>query len=378
MNLEMNNNRSIPVELADRSYEIVIADRSRDDFAAFVRRSLDRSWGGRGCKRCLIVTDRNVARLAAPFENSLRQSGIEPDRIEVEPGESTKSLAAASTVLDLLVELKADRHFAIVALGGGVIGDLAGFVAAIYARGVPLIMIPTSLLAQVDSSVGGKTGVNHPRVKNIIGAFHQPSGVWIDVETLQTLPDRELASGAAEVVKYGVIQDLNLFEFMESSARRFLNRDRSVLERIVARSCAIKAEIVSGDEREQGGAREILNFGHTIGHAIEAVAGYDGRILHGEAVSLGMIAEARLAESLGLVDSHVGDRLERLLNDLGLPIVLRDLDFDRIIEAMRRDKKNRNGRIRFILPRSIGAVEGDDLDDIDAIGRAVDRLRPRT
>ncbi len=371
----MIENRSIEVDLGDRSYEIVIAERSRDDFGAFARRSLERSWGGRGCKRCLIVTDRNVSQLAGPFEDSLLRVGVEANRIELNPGESTKSLAAVSEVLDRLVELKADRHFAIVALGGGVIGDLAGFAAAIYARGVPLIMIPTSLLAQVDSSVGGKTGVNHPQVKNIIGAFHQPAGVWIDVETLTKLPDRELAAGAAEVVKYGLIRDLNLFEFMEFNASRLYRRDRSVLERIVYQSCSIKAEVVAGDEREQGGAREILNFGHTIGHAIEAVAGYDGRVLHGEAVSLGMIAETRLAESLGWINSQIGDRLERLLDNLGLPTAIKDLEFERIIEAMRRDKKNRDGRIRFILPRSIGEVEGIDLDEIGLIRVAVERLQ---
>ena len=254
----------------------------------------------------------------------------------------------------------ADRHTLIVALGGGVVGDLAGFVAATFARGLPLIMVPTTLLAQVDSSVGGKVGVNHPRAKNLIGAFYQPRGVWIDTATLETLPDREFRCGLAEVVKYGVIASPALFTFLEQNAGAILERDQTALEHIILESCRIKAGVVERDEREEGQERAMLNFGHTIAHAIEAVAGYDGPFRHGEAVAVGMVAESRLAERLGWVSSDIVDRQVKLLERFGLPVSARGLDLDMLIAAMRRDKKNRLGKIRFILPRSIGHVELTD------------------
>jgi 3-dehydroquinate synthase len=241
-----------------------------------------------------------------------------------------------------------------------VIGDLAGFVAATFARGLPLFMIPTTLLAQVDSSVGGKVGVNHPGAKNIIGAFHQPAGVWIDTESLASLPDRELRCGLAEVVKYGVILDAAFFSELERDAERILDRDGEALRRIVARSCRLKADVVARDEREETGLRAVLNFGHTIGHAIEAVAGYDGPFQHGEAVAAGMLAEAWLAQRLGWVGPAIGDRLVCLLERFGLPTKAPGLDPDRLIAAMSRDKKNQGGRLRFVLPRSIGNVELTD------------------
>ena len=202
------------------------------------------------------------------------------------------------------MKIKADRHTLIVGLGGGVIGDLAGFVAATFARGLPLIMVPTTLLAQVDSSVGGKVGINHPDAKNIIGAFHQPAGVWIDTNSLSTLPTRELRCGLAEVVKYGVILDAEFFATLEQIAEDILRREHGALERIILRSCQMKAEVVAQDEREETGLRAMLNFGHTIGHAIEATAGYDGPYKHGEAVAVGMVAECRLAERLGWIEGR--------------------------------------------------------------------------
>ena len=280
------------------------------------------------------------------------------------------SLEQVSELYDRLIELRADRHFAIIALGGGVIGDLAGFVAATFARGLPLLMVPTTLLAQVDSSVGGKVGVNHPRAKNIIGAFHQPAGVWASVNSLSTLPLRELRCGLAEVVKYGVILDAAFFDELESGVDEILSRRPEALRRIVARSCELKALVVSQDEREETGLRAVLNFGHTVGHAIEAVAGYGGDFRHGEAVSVGMVAECRIAERLGWIEPLVTARVALLLERFGLPVAAPGLDEDRLMDAMTRDKKNRDGRIRFVLPRGIGRVELTDAASVDDV-RAV-------
>ncbi len=310
----------------------------------------------------MIVTDRHVAELGLVegYRQALAAVGIAPALVVVSPGEATKSLAGAALVYDQLVFSRADRHTAIVALGGGVIGDLAGFVSATYVRGIPLVMVPTTLLSQVDSSVGGKVGVNLPGAKNIVGAFHQPVGVWIDTATLRTLPDRELRCGMAEVVKYGVILDGAFFEELEDQVEAILGRNDGAMRRIVARSCQLKASVVSRDEREETGLRAVLNFGHTIGHAIEAVAGYEGPYQHGEAVAVGMVAEARLAGRLGWIGAEEVARIERMVGRLGLPASAPGLDPDRLIEAMGRDKKNRDGRIRFVLPRSIGRVELTD------------------
>ena len=249
----------------------------------------------------------------------------------VPPGEPSKSLAEAERLYDDLVARAADRHTLIVALGGGVVGDLAGFVAATFARGLPLVMVPTTLLAQVDSSVGGKVGVNHPRGKNLIGAFYQPAGVWIDTSTLESLPDREFRCGLAEVVKYGVIAGESLFSFLELNAERILARETNAIEHIILESCRIKAGVVSRDEREEGTERAMLNFGHTIGHAIEAVAGYDGPFQHGEAVAVGMVAESRLAERLGWISSDIVDRQVNLLGRMALPVRASGLDLEKLI-----------------------------------------------
>jgi 3-dehydroquinate synthase len=362
----------VAVDLGPRSYEIRVVSAGTEMFGPFARSALGSSWGGRSCRSALIVTDEQLARLdlIEGYRDALSRVEISSSVASLPPGEASKSLASASMLYDRLVSMKADRHTAIVALGGGVIGDLAGFVAATYARGIPLVMIPTTLLAQVDSSVGGKVGVNHPGAKNIVGAFHQPACVWIDTESLRTLPDRELRCGLAEVVKYGVILDGSFFDAVEGSVDPILARDPRILRRIVTRSCELKASVVSCDEREETGLRAVLNFGHTIGHAIESVAGYDGPYQHGEAVAVGMVAEARLAERLGWVGSEVAGRIERLLESLGLPTRAPGLDPVRLLDAMGRDKKNRGGRIRFVLPRSIGRVELTDAageDDVNTV-----------
>ncbi len=350
----------VRVELGPRSYEVHVVTGRADGFGAFARAALDATWAGRTCRRALLVTDENVEAMARPYVAALEEVGITTTRAVVPSGEATKSLDRAADLYDDLVRLRADRHTAVVALGGGVIGDLAGFVAATYARGLPLLMIPTSLLAQVDSAVGGKVGVNHPRAKNIIGAFHQPAGVWIDTETLATLPPRELRCGLAEVVKYGAILDARFFAELERAADAVLSYDPEALRRVVAHSCRIKADVVARDEREETGLRAVLNFGHTIGHAIESVVGYGGPFRHGEAVAVGMVAECRLAERIGWIGPETTARVTALVERFGLPVAAPGLEVAALLDAMARDKKNQKGRLRFVLPRQLGRVELTD------------------
>jgi 3-dehydroquinate synthase len=356
----------VTVPLGPRTYTVRVVSDEPGGFAAFARGALDASWAGRGCRKALIVTDANVEAAAQSYREALASIGIAAETAVLPPGEATKSFASAQLLWDRLVAMKADRHACVVAVGGGVVGDLAGFAAATYARGVPLLMVPTTLLAQVDSSVGGKVGINHPGAKNIIGAFHQPVGVWIDTASLATLPIRELRCGLAEVVKYGVILDADFFAEVESSAGAILASEPTILRRIIAHSCRLKADVVAKDEREETGLRAVLNFGHTVGHAIEAVAGYGGAFQHGEAVAAGMVAEARVAERLWWIGGEVTTRLVALLDRLGLPTSAPGLDPDALIDAMGRDKKNKGGRIRFVLPRRLGHVElTDDPTEAD-------------
>lgn len=364
----------VRVDLGPRSYDVRVVSGGAERFGPFARNALDATWAGHSCHRALVVTDENVAPLHGPFVAGLADVGITATLAVLPPGECTKSLDRAADLYEDLIRMRADRHTCVVALGGGVMGDLAGFVAATYARGLPLLMIPTTLLAMVDSSVGGKVGVNHPRAKNIIGAFHQPLGVWIDTELLATLPGRELRCGMAEVVKYGMILDAHFFNYLEENADAVLNRDPTALREIVAHSCRLKADVVSKDEREESGLRAILNFGHTFGHAVEAVAGYNAQFQHGEAVAVGMIGGCRLAERLGWVGADVTARLTALLERLGLPTVAPGLDAAALYDAMTRDKKNQKGKLRFVLPRVLGEVELTDRateDDVRAVLQSV-------
>jgi 3-dehydroquinate synthase len=264
------------------------------------------------------------------------------------------------------VDSQADRKTAVIAVGGGVVGDLAGFVAATYGRGLPLLMVPTTLLAMVDSSVGGKVGVNHPKAKNLIGAFHQPVGVWIDTAFLDTLPNREFRSGLAEIVKYGVCLDAELFAFLEGNADAILQREPSALRHIIGRSCELKASIIEKDEREETGVRAILNYGHTFGHAFENVGGY-GVWLHGEAIAAGMMCAALLSERRGLIPAEISERQNSLLARFGLPSALpQEWKEDEILEVMRNDKKVVSGRMRFVLPQRLGsATLFDDVPESD-------------
>jgi 3-dehydroquinate synthase len=338
----------VPVRLGERSYDVHIAAGDPAGAGAFARQR---------CKGSLavVVTDEHVMPHAIDVLDSLIRAGFGAQILVLAPGEEQKSLTGAAYIYDRLVDVGADRQSLIVAVGGGVIGDLAGFVAATFARGLPLLMAPTTLLAMVDSSVGGKTAINHARAKNLIGAFHQPVGVWINLGALGTLPDREYRSGLAEVVKYGVILDPGLFEYLEQHAEPILARDFSVVEYIVAQSCRLKASIVEQDEREVTGRRAILNYGHTFAHAFEAVAGY-GAWLHGDAVAAGMICASRLAERRGLIDPAITERQRALLRRFGLPVRPDRWPIAELLAAMRSDKKTQSGRFRFVLPKSLGQV----------------------
>lgn len=352
---------TIPVALSDRSYEIEISRGNLRDIATFIRQR-------RPCTHAIVITDSTVAPLhAEPITNSLDAAGIRADLLTVPSGEASKSVAQAEQLWNELVCRNADRKTIVVAVGGGVIGDLAGFVAATYARGLSFMQVPTTLLAQVDSSVGGKVGINLPAAKNIVGAFWQPAGVLIDLDVLKSLPEREYRSGLAEVVKYGVIMDAEFFSYLEQHVDAIRRRDADSLEHIVAQSCRLKALVVADDEREETGRRAILNYGHTFCHAIEQVSGY-GQFLHGEAVAIGMTCASRLAADLGLVDSPTTERQKQLLKRLGLPIDVPQLNENDLLAAMQRDKKTENGRLRFVLPRRIGHVEL--ISDVD-----VERVR---
>lgn len=343
--------RTVTVPLGDRSYAIRVGGGLLPRLGAECKRlQLGR--------RCAVLTDSNVApRYAKQVLNSLSGTGFEAVLITVPAGEESKNLRLVQSCYDQLAAHRLERKSFIVALGGGVVGDLAGFVAATYLRGLAFVQVPTTLLAQVDSSVGGKVGVNLKAGKNLVGAFHQPRLVLCDLDTLHTLPPRELRAGLAEVIKYGIIYDARFFRQLEKAMPRLLKLDASLMASVVARCCAIKAEVVGQDETESG-LRAILNFGHTIGHAIEAISGY-GHYLHGEAISIGQVAAAWISSQLlGLSATEV-ERIRRLFMaaDLPVKINLTAPQFARLLAAMRLDKKVSGGEIKFVLAKRIGQVE---------------------
>ena len=340
--------RTVQVPLGNRSYPILIGAGALSRLAGECSR---RTFA----KRCTVISDRNVAPLyGGAVLDSLRQVGFEPVLVSVAAGEAAKSLKTVQSCYDALAAHRLERGSFIIALGGGVVGDLAGFVAATYLRGISFVQIPTTLLAQVDSSVGGKVGVNLKAGKNLVGSFYQPQFVLCDLNTLDSLPPREFRAGLAEVIKYGIIYDRALFRRLERDLPKILERDAATLAAVVARCCAIKAEVVGVDETE-GGLRAILNFGHTIGHAIEAISGY-GRFLHGEAISIGQMAAARISgETLGLPEGEV-ERIRTVFLRAGLPaeIALNARQRKRLFDAMQLDKKVRGGEIKFVLAEKIG------------------------
>ena len=348
----------VNVELPLQAYTIEIGTAILDQLGAVVAR-LD------GVRHAIIITDKNVQSLhAETVTNSLQHAGIRIDMLVVEPGEASKSIDVAGQLWNDMLAIGADRTSMVVAVGGGVVGDLAGFVAASYARGIRLVQVPTTLLAQVDSSVGGKVGINLPTAKNMVGAFWQPEYVICDTETLCSLPDREFSAGLAEVVKYGVILDEAFFAELEEIADAIWSRDGAALRRIVSRCCELKAGVVGQDERETSGLRVVLNYGHTFCHAIESLTGYD-RFLHGEAVSIGMLCASRLAASMGRIDDAMTERQRQLLARFLLPVEMPPLDPEQMIEAMLHDKKVKHGQLRFVLPDRMGhveLVEGVDLE----------------
>jgi 3-dehydroquinate synthase len=350
----MNNLR---VNLGERSYDIHIT-HAGGGLGPFAR---ERSPG----RMAFVVSDEHVSQYADRVADELAAVGFQPVMAVLPSGETQKSLGVASYLYDGLAEVQADRKTLVVAVGGGVIGDLTGFVAATYNRGLPLLMVPTTLLAMVDSSVGGKVGVNHPKGKNLIGAFHQPCGVWIDTSTLATLLEREYRSGLAEVVKYGVILDPALLIYLENHVEEILRREPEVAQHLVTRCCRLKADVVERDEREESGLRATLNYGHTFAHAFETVAGY-GAWLHGEAVAAGMVCASRLAERRGLIEHAVTERQRELLYEFGLPTAPERWPIDELLTAMRGDKKALAGRLRFVLPRRLGEVAlFDDVPEDD-------------
>lgn len=322
----------------------------------------------RRATQAVIVTDRNVQPHAEAAADALAGSQIDCDIVLLEPGEQEKSPPRLVELWEALLELGADRRTLVVAVGGGVIGDLAGFAAATYARGLPLVQAPTSLLAQVDSSVGGKVAVNLSTAKNQAGAFWQPTLVVADLDTLATLPPREHRAGLAEVAKYGLALDADFCAFLESSAAALLRVDSPELQRAIARSCRLKADVVERDEREESGLRAALNYGHTFAHAVETVSGY-GAHLHGEAVAMGMQCAARLARALGRIDESFVARQTALLAALELPTELPgELAADDLLAAMRHDKKVAHGRLRFVLPTRLGHVElVDDVPEREVL-----------
>ena len=337
----------LQVSLGERSYPIAIGPALLDDAALLARHVPG--------ERVAVVTNTVVAPLyLAQLTRSLEAAGKQVTPIILPDGEEEKTWSSLMLIFDALLAARCDRKTTLIALGGGVVGDMTGFAAATYMRGVPLVQMPTTLLSQVDSSVGGKTGINHPLGKNMIGAFHQPQAVIADTATLATLPDRELSAGLAEVIKHGAIIDAVFFAWIEDNIAALLAKEPAAIAHAIRRSCEIKAEVVRQDERE-GGIRAILNFGHTFAHAIEAGLGF-GTWLHGEAVGCGMVMAADLSQRLGYIDSRACARIRRLVAAAGLPVVAPDLGHATWRDLMEVDKKNEGGVIRFILLRPLGTA----------------------
>ena len=346
--------RSIPVQLSTHPYPIVIGDGALGSLGAQVQ-----AQGFKAGTKVLVVTNPVVnGHYGATALASLRAAGYDAHLLEIDAGEDQKTPATVGLIHDAAFAQKLERGSLIVALGGGVVGDMAGFAAASWLRGIAVVQVPTTLLAMVDAAIGGKTGVNHPGGKNLIGAFHQPRLVLIDPQCLATLPPREFRAGMAEVIKYGVIGDGALFADLEAAGKRLAAMDQLppiLLQQILERSAAAKAKVVAADERE-GGLRAILNYGHTLGHVVEALCGY-GTYLHGEAVAIGMVAAGELSLELGLWSADDQRRQRQVIAAAGLPVRWPELQAEALLACLQGDKKVRDGRVRFVLPTALGAVE---------------------
>jgi len=359
--------QKIRVDLGDRSYNIHIGSGCLEAVGEILPRF------GFGSRLAVVSNPTVYAIYGRPLRRSLRNAGFEAMKIIIPDGEKYKSLAWTQKIYEKLLRARLDRKSALLALGGGVIGDITGFAASTYMRGIDFVQVPTTLLAQVDSSVGGKTGVNHRLAKNMIGTFWQPRLVWIDVRTLRTLPRREFLAGLAEVIKYGVIHDAALFSFLEENRERILEMQDDALTHIIMRSCEIKAEVVSQDERESG-IRAVLNYGHTIGHALETVTSY-GKYLHGEAIAAGMCIEAKIAHLMGILDGAALKRIRSLIEAYELPASAPENDdFEGFLSTMQLDKKTVGGELTFILPEQIGTVRMQKGMPAEIIRRALQEL----
>ena len=358
--------RQIDVALGERSYPIYVGTSMTTSFAPTCQQH--------GVpKRIVIITDTNIApHYLKPLQQHLRHFQFDVSSIVIPPGERQKSLQRANAIFTELLKSNVGRKSALVALGGGVIGDLVGFVAAAYHRGVTYIQAPTTLLSQVDSSVGGKVAVNHPLGKNMIGAFYQPKFVWIDIDCLRTLPPREIVCGLGEIVKYGVILDAELFAYIETNLDRILQLDNEAVMHVQGRCCEMKAHITSEDERETG-IRVILNYGHTVGHALEA-AGNFTTVKHGEAVLMGMIAETYIARQMGMVSPEVHERIVALIRRIPLRVRKGSLTLARVLQAMKHDKKTVDGKKRFVLPVRLGEVQIVDTVEPSLINASLRHL----
>ncbi len=358
---------SVQVDLQERSYSIWIGT---DQWNENLNRSLE---AFQPIQHAFLIWDEHLSSIRSAIEHSLSVRGVRTQDYRVSSGEGSKSVAILSAIWEAMLTARTDRKSVVIAIGGGVVGDLAGFAAATYMRGIRFLQVPTTLLAMVDSSVGGKTGINLPQSKNAIGAFWQPHAVLIDTSVLKSLPDREFRSGLAEIVKYGVILDPILFEWIEQNVAPILARDSKSLERLIQRSCELKAQVVSNDERETTGLRAILNYGHTFGHAIEAITTY-GKYLHGEAIAIGMTMAGWLAAEKGLWPKDSWQRQTSLLERLNLPTRCEPaVDCEAMLAAMQTDKKNEHGVLNLILPTRLGevhSVKGLALDDVRRAIRA--------
>jgi 3-dehydroquinate synthase len=341
---------TVPVELAERSYPIYIGQQLLSRLPQWLAERCPKT------RHAVLIYDKNVAEIFNSVQDALLSANFRITQLDVPSGEASKSLLVLEQLWHRMLSAHTDRGSVVIAIGGGVVGDLAGFAAASFARGLPLVQIPTTLLSQVDSSVGGKTGINLPGAKNIVGAFWQPSLVAIDTTSLNSLPRREFVSGLAEVVKYGVILLPELFEYLEQQVDAILAKQPAAIAHIVAQSCQAKAQVVQQDERETTGLRAILNYGHTFAHALETVSGY-GTLLHGEAVSIGMHLAAELAARLGRIPQSLVERQQRLLHQLELPTTFAGATSEQLWQAMQHDKKVEHGQLRFILPTRLGHVE---------------------
>lgn len=356
----MNTLAKVQVDLGDRTYPILVGQKMLPDFGQLLKDQFPNH------KFALITQPGIAQKWVRPIMEAWAPHGIEPLVFEMGDGEEAKNLQTVSNIYDFLIEHRFGRQTVIIALGGGVVGDVAGFAAASFLRGVELVQLPTSLLAMVDSSVGGKTGVNHRLGKNLIGAFKQPRLVGIELDFLATLPDEEFHSGLAEIIKYGVIADASLFEFLESHVDDIFDSRVESLAHIITRSCEIKAMVVTEDEFENG-VRAILNFGHTFGHAVETLTEYK-KFRHGEAVAMGMISACRLGEQVQDFPQAATERLINLVKAMGLPVKLPEFSAEEYLHVMRHDKKVKSGRMRLVVPVSIGeVVVRDDVDEMSVV-----------